>query len=95
MLQSEDVLFDWSMPMYLNYTHVNIVDRLEEFLKTIGHIERIQGEVYLCKENIDRLELGELPSNEVVNLDKLHPNNSYELYKQSIECILGITSVAV
>jgi hypothetical protein len=66
MLQSETVLFDMTMPMYLNYTHVNIVDRIEEFFKTIGHVERIQGEVYLCKENPDCLELGELPSNEVV-----------------------------
>jgi hypothetical protein len=69
MIQNEDVLFDWSIPMYVNYTHVNIVDRMEEFFKTVGHVERIQGEVYLCKDNkLDNLELGELPSNEVVNL---------------------------
>jgi len=68
MLQSEDILFDWSMPMYLNYTHELIVDRMEEFFKTIGRIERIQGEVYICKGDIDTLELGELRSNEVVNL---------------------------
>ncbi|XP_070491817.1 uncharacterized protein [Chironomus tepperi] len=65
MLQTEDILFDWSMPMYLNYTHELIVDRMEEFFKNIGHIERIQGEVYICKDNINKLELGELRSNEV------------------------------
>jgi hypothetical protein len=69
LLRSEDILFDWSMPMYLNYTHESIVDRLEDFLKTIGCVERIEGEVYLCGEDkLDDLQLGELPSNEVVNL---------------------------
>ncbi|CAO1392397.1 unnamed protein product [Diamesa hyperborea] len=79
LIQTEDVLFDWSIPMYLNYTHVNIVDRMEDFIKKIGHIERIQGEVYVCKGNPDCLELGELPSNDVEmrplcesNVKKIH-----------------------
>lgn len=67
-LRTEDVLLDWSRPMYLNYTHVNIVDRLEEFFNAIGRVERIQGEVYLCGNNVETREIGELPSNEVVNL---------------------------
>ena len=70
MIKNEDVLFDWSMPMYLNYTPVNIMDRIEEFLMTIGKVERIEGEVYVCKDNPDCLELSELPSNEVVNFFK-------------------------
>ncbi|CRL04241.1 CLUMA_CG017343, isoform A [Clunio marinus] len=65
LIKSEDVLFDWSMPMYLNYTPVKIMDRMEDFLKTIGHIERIQGEVFVCKANPDNFEQTELPSNEV------------------------------
>lgn len=67
LIKGEDVLFDWSIPMYLNYTHVNIMDRIEEFFKTIGNVERIEGEVFVCEDNPDCLELGELPSNEVVN----------------------------
>lgn len=66
MIRNEDVLFDWSMPMYLNYTHVNIMDRIEDFIRTIGNIERIQGEVFVCKDNPDCLELSKLPSDEVV-----------------------------
>jgi hypothetical protein len=67
LIKSEDILFDWTMPMYLNYTHVNIMDRIEEFFATVGKVERIEGEVFVCKDNPDCLELGELPSNEVVN----------------------------
>lgn len=67
LIKGEDVLFDWSIPMYLNYTHVNIMDRIEEFFKTIGNVERIEGEVFVCEDNPDCLELGELPSNGVVN----------------------------
>jgi hypothetical protein len=65
LIKNEDVLFDWSMPMYLNYTHVNIIDRIEEFFKTIGDVERIQGEVFVCEDSPDCLELADLPSNEV------------------------------
>lgn len=66
------MLLDWSKSLYLNYTHVNIMDRIEEIFMALGNVERIQGEVFVCKENSDCLELGELPSNEVVNyLDAL------------------------
>lgn len=64
LLRTEDVLIDWSMPLYLNYTHVNIVERIEEFLTCIGNVEHIQGEVYVCNGKPD-LNLGELPANEV------------------------------
>lgn len=67
MIRGEDVLFDWSMPMYLNYTHVNIVDRIQDFFATIGNVKRIEGEVYVCNDNPDDVELGELPPNEVVS----------------------------
>lgn len=86
LLETENVLFNWSVPKYLNYTHgmqliesplsinsfivlnlVDIVDRLEKFLKNIGKVERIQGDVFLCKNDPDCLKLGELPSNEAVN----------------------------
>lgn len=52
------------MPLYLNYTHVNIIERIEEYLTSIGNVEHIQGEVFVCKEKPE-LDLGELPSNEV------------------------------
>lgn len=52
------------MPLYLNYTHVDIVERIEEFLTGIGKVEHIQGEVYVCKEKPD-LKLDKLSSHEV------------------------------
>lgn len=67
LIKGEDIIFDWTMRMYLNYTHVDIMDRIEDFFVTLGNVERIQGEVFVCKENSDVLELGDLPSNEVVN----------------------------
>lgn len=66
LIKNEDVLFDWSVPKYLNYTHVNLMDQLEEFFSAIGKVERIQGEVWVCQDGPDCLELGELPSNEAV-----------------------------
>lgn len=65
LMKQEDVLFDWSRPLYLNYTHESIVDRIEDFLSSIGRVDRIQGEVYVCKEENDKFDLGELCADEV------------------------------
>lgn len=67
LIKSEDVLIDWSTPKYLNYTECSLVDGLEDFLTTMGKVERIQGEVYVLKASPDCLDLGELQSNEVVS----------------------------
>lgn len=100
--------------MYLNYTHVNIMDRIEEFFRTIGHVERIEGEVnardcsavdddlianssklqvFVCKEDLDCLELGELPSNEVVNsFERFQP--SHKLDKRILDVVSGNAAAA-
>lgn len=67
LIKSEDVLIDWSTPKYLNYTECSLVDGLEDFLTTMGKVERIQGEVYVLKASPDCLDLGELQSSEVVS----------------------------
>lgn len=97
------------------------MDRIEEFFRTIGHVERIEGEVnardcsavhddlianssklqvFVCKEDLDCLELGELPSNEVVNsferfqpshkLDKVFSMSFQEMRQLREEDVKGI-----
>ncbi len=52
LIKTEDILFDWKKVLYMNYTPVDIVDRISEFFATIGAVERIEGEVHVCQGNI-------------------------------------------
>lgn len=58
LLESEDILIDWSEPMYLNFTHIDIMNRLDGFYgKKYGVMERLSGDIYISKGPPDRLEL--------------------------------------
>lgn len=48
LLEQEDVLVDWSEPIYLNFTHKLIVERIEEFYNDRGTMEKVAGDVYVC-----------------------------------------------
>lgn len=45
------MLIDWTEPLYLNYTHVSIMDRIEAFYHgNIGHLDSLTGDIYTCDE---------------------------------------------
>lgn len=46
LLKTEDMLLEWNEPMYLNFTHSLIMDRIEEFYSGKGTIEKVCGEVF-------------------------------------------------
>lgn len=50
MLETEDVLIDWKEPMYLNFTHIDIMNRLDSFYQNYGVMERLLGDIYVCQE---------------------------------------------
>lgn len=50
LLETEDVLIDWSQPIFLNFTHCKIMERLESFYSDRGTIEKVCGDVYVCDE---------------------------------------------
>lgn len=54
-LFNEDILIDWTKPLYLNFTHISIMDRIESFYSDKGTIEKLYGDVYVKEEdkNID------------------------------------------
>lgn len=47
LVTSEDVLLDLSQPLYLNFTHEAIVERLERHYE--AH-DKITGDVYSCDQ---------------------------------------------
>jgi len=54
-LEQEDILIDWSLPLYLNFTHGNIVAQLESFYSEIGTLEKVHGDIYICMDTPDEL----------------------------------------
>lgn len=50
LLANEDILIDWSKPIYLNFTHKGIMERLEELYSKKGTLEKIYGDIYVCEE---------------------------------------------
>lgn len=50
-LRSETVLVDWTAPLYLNFTHVAIMERIEAFYQdSIGAVDNLIGDIYTCDE---------------------------------------------
>lgn len=51
LLKEEDVLLDWSQPIYLNFTHRTIVERIEKFYSGIGgKMDKVYGDVFVCTD---------------------------------------------
>lgn len=59
LLQEEDVLIDWTRPIFLNFIHSVIFDRLQEFYSSIGTVEKTAGDVYVCEGPPKDLKLEE------------------------------------
>lgn len=47
LLFGEDVLIDWTQPLYLNFTHVRIMERLEDFYADKGVVDKLYGDVHV------------------------------------------------
>ncbi|KAL0269520.1 UNVERIFIED_CONTAM: hypothetical protein PYX00_007224 [Menopon gallinae] len=88
LVEEEDVLLDWSKPIYLNFTHISITDRLERFYEGIGTVEKVVGDVYMCsepkteeqRENLheEGFEIRQLIKEDVQTIHELYPANDME-----------------
>lgn len=88
MMRTEDRLIDWQQPMYLNFTHIAIMNRLDAFYSHLGIMERLGGDIYVCNRLIDdELNLDELPTDaemrpltveDVQGIHDLYPANEIE-----------------
>lgn len=46
LLIEEDILIDWNQPIYINFTHFKIMDKLEELYANNGTMEKMYGDLY-------------------------------------------------
>lgn len=57
LLETEDVLIDWTEPLYLNFTHINIIESIEKWYVNRGRIDMLTGDIYICRNPSDHHEL--------------------------------------
>lgn len=57
LMETETILIDWTLEMYLNFTHIGIMNRLDEFYKKYGTMERLYGDIYVAQAPFKQIEL--------------------------------------
>lgn len=72
-MQDEDILIDWSRPLYINFVHSLISDELIRLYNGIGIVERVLGDVWSYKnikniENIENFEDESVPAESQVRI---------------------------
>ncbi|CAL7939209.1 unnamed protein product [Xylocopa violacea] len=92
LLREEDILIDWSKPLYINFVHYDIAEELTRLYKDTGTIDRMVGDVFMCA-NFDDLECVEEtdedadPDIQVQPLRAEHAEGIHELYPANdMEC---------
>lgn len=85
LLRDEDILIDWSRPLYINFVHIDIANRLVELYKDIGNVDMVTVDVWACEdlELLDQREETEEendPDVQVLPLKAEHAEGIYELY---------------
>ncbi|XP_056636831.1 uncharacterized protein LOC130445290 [Diorhabda sublineata] len=94
LLTEEDVLIDWTQPIYLNFTHAKIMEKLEEIYSEKGTMEKLYGEVYgLMDDGIQNEEDdGDVTifaeDAEMLQLSPEHAQMIHDLYPANhMECV--------
>ncbi|XP_059471392.1 uncharacterized protein LOC132194247 [Neocloeon triangulifer] len=89
LLQTEDVLIDWTRPLYLNFTPQVILERMREFYEQIGEIETVEGDVYISVQEPPPLQETELPPEvELRQLRRVDAKTIHDLYPaRDMECL--------
>lgn len=92
LLREEDVLIDWSKPLYINFVHYDIAEELTRLYEGTGTIDTVVGDVYVCKdyETLDNVEESDDDAESDVQVQPLkaeHAEGIYELYPANdMEC---------
>lgn len=56
-METESILIDWTLQMYLNFTHIGIMNRLDSFYQKYGVMERLYGDIYVAQAPFQQIEL--------------------------------------
>jgi hypothetical protein len=56
LVENEDILIDWTEPVYVNFIHIDIMKHIEKFYKTIGEVETVYGDIFICKRHVEEMD---------------------------------------
>lgn len=57
LLETENILIDWTLEMYLNFTHIGIMNRIDKFYQKHGEMERLHGDIYVAQAPFQQIEM--------------------------------------
>ncbi|XP_029165116.1 uncharacterized protein LOC114936182 [Nylanderia fulva] len=89
LLREEDILIDWSRPLYINFVHCGIAEELTRLYEGTGTIETVVGDVCACDVVEEEKQSQEMPDPdvEVLPLKTEHAEGIHELYPANdMEC---------
>ncbi|XP_018332564.1 uncharacterized protein LOC108742052 isoform X2 [Agrilus planipennis] len=99
-LENEDILIDWTEPIYLNFTHELVLEKIEKFYSHIGALEKTYGEVFVLTSDVqgeqittttcfkEDAEIRQLTKENALTIHDLYPANhmeSIEVFERLIE----------
>ena len=92
LLRDEDLLIDWTKPLYINFVHCDIAEEMVKLYEGTGTVEQVLGDVWACEnpENTTQIEDDPLDGEadiQVLPLKAEHAEGIHELYPANdMEC---------
>ncbi|KAJ8668143.1 hypothetical protein QAD02_009806 [Eretmocerus hayati] len=108
LLHEEDILIDWSKPLYINFVHSKIAEELMRLYEGRGIVEQVLGDVWACEEPekteqmsddeiIDDVEVQVLPlrAEHAEGIHELYPANDMECHELFLRLIKNLSAAGV
>lgn len=108
LLREEDILIDWSRPLYINYVHYDIAEELTRLYEGTGTIETVVGDVCACKyleqqeesqetneESDSDVQVRPLKAEHAEEIHELYPANDMECQEVFLRLIRTLPTAGV
>ncbi|XP_014480479.1 PREDICTED: uncharacterized protein LOC106747459 isoform X1 [Dinoponera quadriceps] len=105
LLREEDVLIDWSRPLYINFVHYDIAEELMRLYEGTGTVETIVGDVcardYVQEEESEESDDGSdvqvrpLKAEHAEGIHELYPANDMECHELFLRLIRTLPAAGV
>ncbi|XP_012531732.1 uncharacterized protein LOC105834065 [Monomorium pharaonis] len=108
LLREEDILIDWSRPLYINFVHRDIAEELTRLYEGIGTIETVVGDVCACdfkqegeshqevdQESDSDVQVRPLKAEHAEGIHELYPANDMECHEIFLRLIRTLPAAGV
>ncbi|XP_011875741.1 PREDICTED: uncharacterized protein LOC105566396 isoform X2 [Vollenhovia emeryi] len=107
LLREEDILIDWSRPLYINFVHYDIAEELTRLYEGTGTIETVVGDVCACEyieqegESLEDeksdpdVQVRPLKAEHAEGIHELYPANDMECHELFLRLIRTLPAAGV